>query len=110
MKKQETKLKEKVLSALKLRFPNSWFCKIQQVSINGTPDILGCHCGVFVAIELKTEDQGSKLSPIQIYELERISKAAGFVWVIKNLGELDIMLKELVGLEQKYNEYAKESA
>lgn len=71
----ETKFQIKVLKALRA-LPHSWWCKISQKSISGTPDILGCYHGVFIGLELK-KDSKSHPSPLQIFELDRISKAKG---------------------------------
>lgn len=79
MKKSETKLKESVLSALHT-LPNTWVTKIQQVAIRGTPDIIGCINGYFVAIELKTAK--GELDPLQEYVLKQISEAGGIGFVV----------------------------
>lgn len=60
--------------------PNCWVEKIQQVSIRGTPDFLMCLSGVFVAIELKT-DEGD-LEPLQEFKLEKISRCGGVALVV----------------------------
>lgn len=73
-KQQETLFKEKVLKDLK-SLPLCWFVKIQQVSKRGTPDILLCVAGKFVALELKTET--GKLSALQEFNLEQIANAKG---------------------------------
>ena len=52
-KKPETVFKERVLRALK-DLPHTWAEKIQQVTKRGTPDILACVNGHFVALELKS--------------------------------------------------------
>lgn len=72
MKKPETKFKEKVLPQLKKL---GYFVKIQQASIVGTPDILGTINGVFIAIELKTNE--GKASQIQELNLLKVLKAGG---------------------------------
>ena len=73
-KKRESVFKEKVqkdLASLK----NIWCEKIQQVGIRGTPDLLLCIGGFFVAIELKID--GEKPDPLQEYKLGLIKKAGG---------------------------------
>lgn len=54
--------------------------KVQQVSKSGTPDILMCLNGLFVAIELKT-DKG-RLSPLQEYNLNKIAESGGIALVM----------------------------
>lgn len=77
-KQKETRFKEKVLKDLR-KLPCSWFCKIQQRSIRGTPDILGTVCGFFVAIELKDKDARPDPSreKLQDHKLEEIAAAGG---------------------------------
>lgn len=77
--KAETKFKEKILVRLR-EIPNSWVVKVQQVAIRGTPDILMCVNGHFVAIELKTDD--GEADELQIYTLDRIRKAGGHTFVM----------------------------
>lgn len=78
-KKAETKLKESVLSALH-SLPNAWVTKIQQVSIRGTPDIIGCINGYFIAIELKTDS--GELDPLQEFVLNQIAESGGVGLVV----------------------------
>ncbi len=82
-KNPETLLKEKVLKDLK-KLPKTYARKIQQVAINGTPDILACINGYFVAIELK-KDEKEKPAPIQEYDLNQIKKAGGMALVVHPL-------------------------
>lgn len=91
MKKKETVFKERVQKKLKA-IPHSWWVKIQQVGINGTPDILGTINGVFVAIELKT-DEGT-LSKLQSYNIDKITKTGAIALVISP-SDLDDKLKIL---------------
>ena len=59
---------------------------------NGTPDILACLCGVFVAIEAKAGK--NKPTDLQISNLRRIDEAGGSALVIneENLPLLDGLL------------------
>ena len=72
-------MKEKVLSSLHA-LPNTFAQKIQQVAIRGTPDILACISGMFVAIELKSDDQDP--DPLQAYTLQQIAEAGGIGMVV----------------------------
>lgn len=78
-KQPETLLKEKVLADLRT-IDCCWFAKIQQTAIRGTPDILACVHGYFIAIELKTED--GKLDKLQSYTLAKISKSGGLAYTV----------------------------
>lgn len=78
--KPETRFRNnKVRPALE-KIPFSFWESIQQTGIRGTPDILGCVCGIFVAIEIKT-DEGTS-SALQIYKRQRIAEAQGIALVI----------------------------
>jgi hypothetical protein len=72
--KAETRFKNKVRADL-ASLKNTWFVKIQQQTIRGTPDFLLCVNGVFVAIELKTAK--GKLDRLQEFNLDQIIKARG---------------------------------
>lgn len=61
--------------------PNSWFTSIQQQAIIGTPDKIGVINGFFIAIELKSSIK-SKISGMQIYNLQEIVNAGGLGLVV----------------------------
>lgn len=96
-KKPETIFKERALSDLvklqRVSFGRVWFQKIQQVAIHGTPDILACIAGRFVAIELKDED--GELSPSQVYHLGKIRKAGGIA-IVATPSTWDDVLNDIV--------------
>ena len=56
---------------------------VQQLSIQGTPDLLVCINGCFVAIELKAV--GGKVSKLQEYHLRKIMEAGGISLVASPL-------------------------
>ena len=60
--------------------PDTWVVKIQQVAIRGTPDILMCVAGHFVALELKTDI--GRIDKLQVYTLEAINNAKGYALVV----------------------------
>lgn len=90
-KKPETLFKERVLPLIKA-LPNTWAVKIQQVAIRGTPDIIACVNGHFVAIELKTDI--GKIDKLQQYTLGSIKNANGLAYVVspKNWDDLYVKL------------------
>ena len=61
--------------------PNTWFVKIQQVTLRGTPDFLLCVHGVFVALELKSSS-AEKPTELQAYNLAKIAKAKGLALLV----------------------------
>lgn len=75
MKKPESLFKRKIMSELG-GVRHSWFERIEQSSINGTPDILGCIDGMFIALEAKT-DNNSHPTKLQAWNLQSIERAGG---------------------------------
>ena len=75
----ETKFKTKVLNKLK-SLDKTFVIKVQQKTICGTPDIIICCNGLFVAWELKVKD--NKASPLQQYNLNCITNAGGMARVV----------------------------
>jgi len=83
---KETRFKTKVVTLLK-SIPGLWIVKAQQVSIRGTPDLLICANGHFVAWELKVG--ANDLSDLQRWNLANIKKAGGVARMVtpENLDE-----------------------
>jgi hypothetical protein len=93
MKKPETKFKERVLKDLQ-NTPYTWVEKIQQVAKRGTPDLLICMGGKFIAIELK-KDEHEAPDPLQQLKLQRIEDAGGDSFVV-HPGNWDIVYTHLI--------------
>lgn len=91
----EKKFKEEVLRFLK-GLPYTWAEKISQMQISGTPDILACIRGHFVAIELKAK-RNAAVTRLQSYNLARISDAEGISILASpdNWHEIKPILEEL---------------
>lgn len=78
--------------------PNSWVKKIQQVALRGTPDFLMCLSGLFVAIELKTDE--GETSALQDYNLEQIASSGGIAIIMTPSNfEKCILFLETLGKE-----------
>lgn len=94
-KKPETKFREKVDRLLKT-VPNSYFESIQQKSIRGTPDKIGCVAGLFVGLELKA-DEKSDVTELQRYKIFKFREAGGIAEVVHpgNVSEIIAMLIRL---------------
>ena len=93
--KPETIFRAKVRAKLDL-IPNAWFESIQQKAIQGTPDLLGCINGRFVALELKSH-AAAKVSALQELKLQKIASAGGVGFVVdpSNWEETYNVLKHL---------------
>lgn len=63
------------------KIPNSWFTTIQQKSLRGLPDIIGCVNGTFVGLELKRNkaemNKKSGRIMLQKYVIGKIIEAGG---------------------------------
>ena len=79
-KKPETLFRERFVSWLK-QLPRTVVFSIQQISIIGTPDLIVCINGKFVALELKSSED-AQVSAVQKYNLERIVSIGGGIALI----------------------------
>jgi len=70
--------------------PHSFWERIQQVTERGTPDVLGCIQGLFVALEFKRSGK-AKLAEIQRWKLKQIDNAGGFARVVTPENYLEIL-------------------
>lgn len=91
MQKPETVFRTKLRPKLEA-IPDSFWESIQQKTIIGTPDILGCVRGYFVALELKS--RGGVVTVLQELKLKRIRAAGGFAFVV-DPDNADSVLKKL---------------
>ncbi len=72
----ETRFKIRIRPQLE-RLSSSWWVKIQQVGLVGTPDFFGVVGGWAVVLELKAGPK-ARITKLQTYNLGRINKAGGF--------------------------------
>ncbi len=93
--KPETVFRAKARKRLDM-IPNSFWESIQQKTINGTPDILGCVNGFFVALELKATPNDEPTA-LQKLKLQRIVDANGVAFVL-HPGNLEVTLELLNNL------------
>lgn len=75
MKKKETLFRENSVKPFLQHLANSHWFSIQQITLRGHPDIVGCVNGWFVGIEIK--DVGEVPRALQKYHLDKIEKAGG---------------------------------
>jgi hypothetical protein len=92
--KPETKFKMRIRCKLDA-IENSYWTKVQQVTLRGTPDFLGCINGAFVALELKVGD--NKADPLQSYYIGKIKQAGGVALILTPENEESVfkILEEL---------------
>lgn len=85
----EAVFKKRLMAKLK-KIPLSWWESVNQVSVIGTPDILGCVNSKFVAIECKRNNK-SKISPMQKIKLENINRCKGLALLATPENEADVL-------------------
>ena len=60
----------------------------------GTADLICCLNGLFYAFEVK-KDAKSKVSPLQVYQIERVEKAGGKAFVVWSVDMVKNTLERL---------------
>ena len=83
--RSEASIRRSVVKYLNTLAPEVIFYPLagSQYGRRGAPDIVGCCCGEFFAMEIKSET--GKLSKLQEYEQQRIKKAHGHWFLIRSL-------------------------
>lgn len=95
----EGRLKDDVVKFL-FEQDETWFWCVQDRYTAGIPDIVGCHRGIFFAIELKAED--GKETALQTYNLKRIKRFGGRSISVKRLSEVKKFFKGVENAARKY--------
>lgn len=103
--KQETTFKQRVAYDLKFFEQKGvlWKSKIQQESIRGVPDYIGCIAGKFLAIELK-KDSATPPDALQLYNMRKIEEAGGAYFVAHpdNWGDIFLKITKMADKRRKY--------
>jgi len=75
---------------------------IQQRTIRGSPDLMGCINGYFLALELKSHEKAA-VSPLQEYNIDSIIRAGGYALIVhpQNWEATKVMLKFYSTQEKK---------
>ena len=79
----ELTIRRAIISALQAR--GSWVVTSTGVSAAGTPDLLACYQGRFIALEVK--DHEGKASHLQEYVLQSIERAGGVGRIVRSVEE-----------------------
>lgn len=85
----EAKIQTAILKYLK-GLPDTWCFKVMSANINGVPDLVICHQGRFIALEVKSPT--GKTSAIQDYQIDRIRLAGGQAHVVRSVDEAKFLL------------------
>ena len=95
---RESEIQRKMLLYLK-GVPNLYVVNFvgSAVTAKGTPDILCCYKGKFIALEVKTPDKKNNVSDLQEHNINEIIKNGGLAYVV---WELNQVKKIIEGLEK----------
>lgn len=85
----ESSIQKAILKLLNAR-DDVWAVKTITTNRNGTPDIIACVGGHFVAIEVKAAK--GVVAPLQTYQIDLINKTGGTAGVARSTGEVKDML------------------
>ena len=81
----EQAIQRKILDYLST-LPDCWAFKCITSNRSGTPDIIACIGGRFVALEVKTIK--GQPSPIQVVQMQRIRDAGGIAEVVRSVEDV----------------------
>lgn len=85
---KERNLQRSIIEHLQKR--RIWYLKTPPECRNGTPDIILCHRGMFIALELKNEH--GHMTKLQKFERMNILESGGEVHVVRSLDEVKAIL------------------
>ena len=89
MGQAEAKVQKDIINWL--TFQGAWVVKTIATNKGGTPDVIACLNGFFIAIEVK--QPGGTPSPLQLAQIIKIREADGIAFVADNLDKVKIMLE-----------------
>lgn len=81
----ESAIQAKILKYL-ATLPECWVVKVIQANKNGTPDLIACVQGRFLALEVKSAT--GRPSPIQLHQIEMIRQAGGVVEIVRSVDDV----------------------
>ena len=90
----ESPLQKEIIDWLN-SLPHQWNVKIILCNKKGTPDLIICYKGLFVAIEVKRPDGKGNKSKWQRYRIKEVRKAGGLAFFAKSLNKVKFKLSKL---------------
>lgn len=80
------------MKELRHSYPGHWIdLTIDGFARSGEPDIIGCYCGRYIAMELKHNDRGYDVEEIQQYKLNDIKNNGGVALSVYSLEDLKLL-------------------
>lgn len=87
-RQSESKLSNRIIKALNRQSETfAWKNHGSQFTLGGLPDIIVCHRGLFVALEVKMPGLKDNVSPVQQVVHQQLRQAGGRVHVISSIDE-----------------------
>ena len=73
----------------------AYVVKVVASNKSGTPDIIACYRGIFLAIEVKRPETKTNVSELQIYNIKKIKDAGGVAIVSWDLDTVKATIEEI---------------
>lgn len=93
---KEKVIQDYLLGQLRKFLPDAYVTKVVEAYPNGTPDVVVCHKGTFVGIEVK-RPYGGRVSELQMQARDKILRAGGCWHIVKLPEEVDALIDQLLG-------------
>lgn len=74
----------------------AWTCKTITTNKRGTPDVLACLDGRFIAIEVKAPGKMSTVSELQQFQLDKIAATGGIAIAADNLEKVKEIIHKVI--------------
>jgi len=102
--KRESSLQRRIQEALRSAFPGCFVLKfhVSEFSAAGTPDLICCIGGYFIAIEVKVP--GETPTELQLYTLKSIADAGGVALVVHSPQQAIALVEDLLAMRPKLPE------
>lgn len=92
MKQLESTIQSNCIKWYKKTYPKNYIRKNDQITSVGDPDIIICHFGLFVAIEMK--QPGKNPTPLQKIKIDKVLASGGIAGVAHSLDEFKQIIKQ----------------
>lgn len=78
-----------------LESAGAYVVKVVASNKSGTPDILACYRGIFLAIEVKRPETKTNVSELQEYNIKKIKEAGGIAIVSWDLDAVKAVVENI---------------
>lgn len=74
---------------------SAYVVKVVASNKSGTPDILACYRGIFLAVEVKRPETKTNVSELQEYNIKKIKEAGGIAIVSWDLDAVKAVVEDI---------------